>query len=68
MAWMVGVWIKGGTRSARPPAMMEFSGKGLVGYGNQIAAEAGLLPDPAHFCKFSDSNLATVSINWLRGG
>jgi len=35
---------------------------------NQIAAEAGLLPDPAHFCKFPDSDLATVSINLLRGG
>ena len=37
--------------------MMEFCGKGLVGYGNQIAAEAGLFPA---------SDLATVSINLLR--
>ncbi len=34
---------------------------------NQIAAEAGLFPDPAHFCKFPDSDLATVSINLLSG-
>lgn len=34
---------------------------------NQIAAEAGLFPDPAHFCRFPDSELATVSINLLRG-
>ena len=35
---------------------------------NQIAAEAGLFPDPEHFCKFPDSDLATVSINLLKGG
>lgn len=29
--------------AASPPTMMEFCGKGLVGYGNQIAAEAGLV-------------------------
>ncbi len=34
---------------------------------NQIAAEAGLHPDPAHFCTFPQSNLATVSINLLKG-
>jgi len=34
---------------------------------NQIAAEAGLYPDPAHFCKFPQSDLATVSINLLKG-
>lgn len=35
---------------------------------NQIAAEAGLYPDPDHFSKFPDSDLATVSINLLKGG
>lgn len=35
--------------------MMEFSAKGLVGYGNQMR---GLFPD---------SDLATMSINLLRG-
>lgn len=34
---------------------------------NQVAAEAGLFPDPAHFCKFPQSDLATVSINLLKG-
>jgi hypothetical protein len=34
---------------------------------NQVAAEAGLYPDPAHFCKFPNSDLATVSINLLKG-
>ncbi|MBX9669322.1 MAG: class I SAM-dependent methyltransferase [Candidatus Obscuribacterales bacterium] len=34
---------------------------------NQIAAEAGLYPDPKHFCKFPPSELATVSINLLKG-
>jgi hypothetical protein len=34
---------------------------------NQIAAEAGLYPDPAHFSKFPQSDLATVSINLLKG-
>lgn len=33
----------------------------------QIAAEAGLYPDPQHFCKFPDSELATISINLLKG-
>jgi hypothetical protein len=34
---------------------------------NQIAAEAGLYTDPAHFCKFPNSDLATISINLLKG-
>jgi hypothetical protein len=34
---------------------------------NQLAAEAGLHPDQAHFCKFPQSDLATVSINLLKG-
>ena len=34
---------------------------------NQIAGEAGLYPDQAHFCKFPNSELATVSINLLKG-
>ncbi|MBK6996792.1 MAG: class I SAM-dependent methyltransferase [Lewinellaceae bacterium] len=34
---------------------------------NQIAAEAGLSPDPEHFSKFPDSDLATVSVNLLKG-
>lgn len=34
---------------------------------NQIAAEAGLYPDPEHFSKFPHSDLATVSINLLKG-
>lgn len=34
---------------------------------SRIAAEAGLHPDPAHFCKFPNSELATVSINLLKG-
>lgn len=34
---------------------------------NRIAAEAGLFPDPEHFSKFPDSELATVSINLLKG-
>ncbi|MDF1695397.1 MAG: class I SAM-dependent methyltransferase [Saprospiraceae bacterium] len=34
---------------------------------NKIAAEAGLYPDENHFSKFPNSNLATVSINLLRG-
>jgi hypothetical protein len=33
---------------------------------NQIAAEAGLYTDAAHFCKFPNSDLATVSINLLK--
>ncbi len=34
---------------------------------NKIAAEAGLYPDEAHFSKFPNSELATVSINLLKG-
>ena len=34
---------------------------------NKIAAEAGLYPDEAHFSKFPNSDLATVSINLLKG-
>lgn len=34
---------------------------------NKIAAEAGLYPDETHFSKFPDSDLATVSINLLKG-
>lgn len=34
---------------------------------NKIAAEAGLYPDENHFSKFPNSELATVSINLLRG-
>ncbi len=34
---------------------------------NRIAEEAGLYPDPAHFCKFPNSELATISINLLKG-
>lgn len=33
----------------------------------RLAEEAGLYPDPAHFCKFPQSDLATVSINLLKG-
>lgn len=34
---------------------------------NKIAAEAGLYPDPQHSCKFPESELATVTINLLKG-
>ncbi len=34
---------------------------------NQIAAEAGLYPDEQYFSKFPHSELATVSINLLKG-
>lgn len=34
---------------------------------NKIAAEAGLFPDKAVFRKFPDSDIATVSINLLKG-
>jgi len=34
---------------------------------NKIAAEAGLYPDENHFSKFPNSELATVSINLLKG-
>ncbi|HEY9679151.1 MAG TPA: hypothetical protein V6C76_14175 [Drouetiella sp.] len=33
----------------------------------QVAADAGLYPDPAHYLKFPPSDLATVSINLLKG-
>ncbi len=39
-----------------------------VGIFNKIAAEAGLYPDEKYFSKFPDSDLATVSINLLKGG
>ena len=32
-----------------------------------VAKEAGLYPDEHHFAKFPDSELATVSINLLKG-
>lgn len=34
---------------------------------NRLASEAGLTPDPAYFRKYPNSELATVSINLLRG-
>ena len=34
---------------------------------NKIAAEAGLHPDPNYFAKFPNSDLATVSVNLLKG-
>jgi len=34
---------------------------------NSVAAEAGLFPDPAIFRRFPDADIATVSINLLRG-
>jgi len=34
---------------------------------NKVAAEAGLFPDPNIFRRFPDSDLATVSINLLKG-
>lgn len=34
---------------------------------HKIAAEAGLFPDPNYFKKFPDSEIATVSINLLKG-
>ena len=34
---------------------------------NTVAAKAGLFPDPQHFAKFPDDELATVSINLLKG-
>lgn len=33
----------------------------------QIASEAGLFPEPRHFARFPDTDLATVSINLLKG-
>ena len=34
---------------------------------NKIASEAGLFPDPNVFRRFPDANIATVSINLLKG-
>ncbi|MBR9845991.1 MAG: class I SAM-dependent methyltransferase [Algicola sp.] len=34
---------------------------------NKIAKEAGLHPDPNYFSKFPDTDLATVSVNLLKG-
>ncbi|WP_452603273.1 class I SAM-dependent methyltransferase [Pontimicrobium sp. MEBiC06410] len=34
---------------------------------NKVAAEAGLHPDPTYFSKFPNSELATVSVNLLKG-
>ena len=34
---------------------------------NKVAAEAGLQPDNNYFTKFPNSELATVSINLLKG-
>lgn len=34
---------------------------------NNIAIEAGLEPDPTYFSRFPDSELATVSVNLLKG-
>lgn len=34
---------------------------------HKVAAEAGLFPDPNYFKKFPDSEIATVSINLLKG-
>jgi SAM-dependent methyltransferase len=34
---------------------------------HKIAAEAGLFPDPIYFKKFPDSEIATISINLLKG-
>lgn len=34
---------------------------------NNVAKEAGLHPDPNYFAKFPDSDLATVSVNLLKG-
>lgn len=34
---------------------------------NKIATEAGLYRDPAHFSKYPNSELATISINLLKG-
>lgn len=34
---------------------------------NKIATEAGLLPDPKYFTKFPNTDLATVSVNLLKG-
>jgi len=34
---------------------------------NKVASEAGLHPDPHYFSKFPDNELATVSVNLLKG-
>ena len=34
---------------------------------NAVAEEAGLHPDPNYFAKFPDNDLATVSVNLLKG-
>ena len=34
---------------------------------NKVAEEAGLHPDPNYFSRFPDSDLATVSVNLLKG-
>ena len=34
---------------------------------NRIAAKAGLKPDPKYFSRFPNSDLATVSVNLLKG-
>ena len=34
---------------------------------NKIAQEAGLLPDKNYFARFPDNELATVSVNLLKG-
>lgn len=34
---------------------------------NKVATEAGLHPDPAYFSKFPNNELATVSVNLLKG-
>jgi hypothetical protein len=34
---------------------------------NKVAAEAGLFPDMTIFKRFPDSDIATVSINLLKG-
>lgn len=39
-----------------------------IGVFQRMAQEAGLVPDPAHFARFPDSDLATISIHLLRGG
>ena len=34
---------------------------------NAVATEAGLIPDPTYFTTFPNSEMATVSINLLKG-
>jgi hypothetical protein len=38
-----------------------------IGVFNKVASEAGLFPDPGVFRRFPDSDIATVSINLLKG-